>query len=176
MLYNLWVDPGLTQVYSWIFNSNLSIWRCGKFAVSCFDFLLIGLDFWFFFHAVLVGLVRSLQCLAWEGCTKYFFFIVALHFLVSGIIKPNPHWMRDITINQSCGYRMKTASTPPPPSQPCGGKILLRGIHVQRQWGSTVKTLHSFKIFTLHEANTCVALPNAVRRSAAHFPIVLSQQ
>jgi hypothetical protein len=42
-------------------------------------------------------------------------------------------------------------------------KILLRGI--QRYWGTTVNMVFSFKIFTFHEANTCVALPNAWRRS-----------
>jgi hypothetical protein len=47
-------------------------------------------------------------------------------------------------------------------------KILLRGIqltHVQRYRGSTVKMELSYKIFTLNEASTCVALPNACRRS-----------
>jgi hypothetical protein len=46
--------------------------------------------------------------------------------------------------------------------------ILLRGIqltHAQYYWGSTVKMLSSFEIFTFHEANICVALPNAWRRS-----------
>jgi hypothetical protein len=47
-------------------------------------------------------------------------------------------------------------------------KILLRGIqltNVQRYWGSTVKMVCSCKIFTFYEANTCVALTNAWRRS-----------
>jgi hypothetical protein len=46
--------------------------------------------------------------------------------------------------------------------------ILLRGIqltHVQRYWGSTVKMVLSYEIITLNEAITCVALPNACRRS-----------
>jgi hypothetical protein len=46
--------------------------------------------------------------------------------------------------------------------------ILLRGIqftHVQRYSGSTVKMVLSNKFFTLNEAITCVALPNACRRS-----------
>jgi hypothetical protein len=46
--------------------------------------------------------------------------------------------------------------------------ILLRGIqltHVQRYWGSTVKMVFSYEIFSVHEVNTCVALPNAWRRS-----------
>jgi hypothetical protein len=46
--------------------------------------------------------------------------------------------------------------------------ILLRGIqltHVQRYWGSTVKMVLSFKIFTLNEDSTYVALPKAWRRS-----------
>jgi hypothetical protein len=37
--------------------------------------------------------------------------------------------------------------------------------HVQRYWGSTVKMVFSFNIFTFHETNTYVALPNARRRS-----------
>jgi hypothetical protein len=44
--------------------------------------------------------------------------------------------------------------------------ILLRGIqltHVQRYFGSIVEMVFSYKIFTFHEANTFVALPNAVR-------------
>jgi hypothetical protein len=32
-------------------------------------------------------------------------------------------------------------------------------------WGSTVKMVFSYKSFTFYEANTCVALPNAWRRS-----------
>jgi hypothetical protein len=46
--------------------------------------------------------------------------------------------------------------------------ILLHGIqltHVQRYQGSTEKMVLSYKIFTLNEANTYVALPNACRRS-----------
>jgi hypothetical protein len=46
--------------------------------------------------------------------------------------------------------------------------ILLRGIqltNVQRYQGSTVKMVLLYKICTLNEANTCVALPNACRRS-----------
>jgi hypothetical protein len=46
--------------------------------------------------------------------------------------------------------------------------ILLRGIQltlVQRYWGSTVNIVFSYKIFIFYEANTCVALPNAWRRS-----------
>jgi hypothetical protein len=56
--------------------------------------------------------------------------------------------------------------------------ILLRGIqitHVQCYWGSTVKMVFSLQMFTFHEANTCVALPNAhdgVR--SAHFPSVIT--
>jgi hypothetical protein len=37
--------------------------------------------------------------------------------------------------------------------------------HAQRYWGSTVKMVFSYKIFTFHEANTCMALANARRRS-----------
>jgi hypothetical protein len=43
--------------------------------------------------------------------------------------------------------------------------ILLCGIqlrYVQRHWSSTVLT---YEIFTLNEANTCVAIPNAWQRS-----------
>jgi hypothetical protein len=46
--------------------------------------------------------------------------------------------------------------------------ILLRGIQltlVQRYWGSNVKMVFSYKIFTFYEANTLVARPNAWRRS-----------
>jgi hypothetical protein len=46
--------------------------------------------------------------------------------------------------------------------------ILLRGIqltHVPRYWGSTVIMVFPHKFFTFNEANTCVALPNAWRRS-----------
>jgi hypothetical protein len=46
--------------------------------------------------------------------------------------------------------------------------ILLRGFkltHVQRYRGSTVKMELSYKIFTVHEANKNMALPNACRRS-----------
>jgi hypothetical protein len=46
--------------------------------------------------------------------------------------------------------------------------ILLRGIqltHVQRYWGLTVKMVLPYKIVTFYEANICVALPNAWRRS-----------
>jgi hypothetical protein len=44
----------------------------------------------------------------------------------------------------------------------------IRGIqltHVQRYFGSTVKMVFSYQIFTFHESNTFVALPNAWRRS-----------
>jgi hypothetical protein len=47
-------------------------------------------------------------------------------------------------------------------------KILLRGIQltkVQRYWGSIVKMVFSYKMFTFYEANTYVALPNAWRCS-----------
>jgi hypothetical protein len=46
--------------------------------------------------------------------------------------------------------------------------ILLRGIQsilVQRNWGSTVKMVFSYKMFTFYEANKLMALPNAWRRS-----------
>jgi hypothetical protein len=46
--------------------------------------------------------------------------------------------------------------------------ILLRGIQltlVQRSWGSIVKMLFSYKVFTFYAANTLVALTNAWRRS-----------
>jgi hypothetical protein len=36
--------------------------------------------------------------------------------------------------------------------------------HVQRYWGSTVKMVFSYKIFTFLHATTWVALPNAWRR------------
>jgi hypothetical protein len=51
--------------------------------------------------------------------------------------------------------------------------ILLRDIqltHVQRYCGTTVKMVFSYKIFTFHEANTCVA--DGVR--CAHFPSVIT--
>jgi hypothetical protein len=50
----------------------------------------------------------------------------------------------------------------------CVVVVLPRGIHltlVQRCWGSTVKMLFSYTIFTFYEANTFVALPNACGRS-----------
>jgi hypothetical protein len=69
--------------------------------------------------------------------------------------------------------------------------------HVHRYWGwplgtpgalmpkrllnsnliqNTVKMVFSYKIFTIHKANTCVALSNACRRRGARTFLVLSQQ
>jgi hypothetical protein len=59
--------------------------------------------------------------------------------------------------------------------RPAPTSFLLRGIQltlVQRYWGSTVKMLFSYKIFTFYDANTLVSLPNACARTF----LVLSQQ
>jgi hypothetical protein len=55
------------------------------------------------------------------------------------------------------------------------GLILLHGsqlTNVQRYQGSTVKMVLSYKICSLNYANTCVALPNASRRSVRTLSVI----
>jgi hypothetical protein len=63
------------------------------------------------------------------------------------------------------------------PSIAMGRLILLRGIqltHVNSYRDSIEKMVLSYRIFTVHEANTCVALPNPDGVRCSHFPSVIT--